>query len=67
MKNLIEALTIFSKYQDLACPTSCAYDILYIMGITEEEVSPEDRTRLEELEFLWGTDGVWLSYRYGSA
>jgi hypothetical protein len=30
MKNLIEALTIFLKYQDLTYPTGCEHDVLYI-------------------------------------
>ncbi len=68
MKNLIEALTIFSKYQNLDYPTHCEHDVLYIMGITEEEVSPEDKAKLEELGFLWEEDDeVWFSYLYGSA
>ena len=72
MKDLIEALTIFLKYRDVECPTHCEHDVLQVMGITEDEVSEEDRWRLSELGFLWsetgnGGDGCWISYRYGSA
>jgi hypothetical protein len=69
VKELIEALTIFSKYKDLRNPTHCEHDVLYIMGVTEEEVSEEDKARLKTLGFLWSSreDGAWISYRYGSA
>ena len=68
MKNLIEALQIFLKYKDNRWPTHCEHDVLYIVGITEEEVSDEDRKRLEELQFLWSeSDESWISYHYGSA
>jgi len=72
MKKLIEALTIFAKYQDLEWPTHCEHDVLHIMGITKDEVSLEDQARLEELGFLWsdarsGEDGGWISYHFGSA
>jgi hypothetical protein len=66
MKNLIEALTIFAKYQNLDYPTSCSHDVLYIVGITPEEVSVEDRARLDALGFIAG-DECWMSFRYGSA
>lgn len=72
MKDLIEALTIFLKYKNVYNPTHCEHDVLQVMGITEEEVSEEDRKRLSELCFNWsatgnGGDGCWISYRYGSA
>lgn len=69
MKNLIEALTIFAKYQDLQFPTHCGHDELMIMGITLDEVSAEDQTRLNELGFNWNKSegGYWYSFRYGSA
>jgi hypothetical protein len=66
MKDLIEALTIFAKYKDWEWPTHCEHDVLTIMGITEEEVSKEDRERLNKLGFLWG-DEAWISFRFGSA
>lgn len=69
MKKLIEALTIFAKYQDLEWPTHCEHDVLYIMGITRDEVSPEDQEALKELGFIWSDSdgGAWMSFRYGSA
>lgn len=67
MKDLIEALTIFLKYRNAQWPTNCSHDELAIMGITEDEVSAEDRARLDELGFLWGSDDCWISYRFGSA
>lgn len=69
MKNLIEALQIFCKYQDLKWPTHCEHDTLMIMGITKDEVSPEDQTRVEELGFFWSEsdEGCWMSFKYGSA
>lgn len=69
MKKLIEALTIFAKYKDVERPTHCEHDVLMIMAVTEDEVSEEDRKRLDELGFVWdGSDGgCWVSFRYGSA
>lgn len=69
MDQLIEALTIFRKYQNLRNPTNCSHDVLAIMGITKEEVSPEDQARLDELGFFWSEDedGYWMSFRFGSA
>jgi hypothetical protein len=68
MKNLIEALQIFLKYQDNPRPTHCEHDIMMIMGITQEEVSEADRCRLDELGFFWHeTNDCWCSFRYGSA
>jgi hypothetical protein len=69
MAKLIEALTIFLKYKDLEWPTHCEHDVLYIMGVTEDEVSVEDVARLKELGFFWSISdgGCWQSFRYGSA
>lgn len=69
MDDLIEALTIFRKYQNHRNPTHCEHDELMIMGVTSEEVAPEDQKRLDELGFLWseGDFGCWRSFRYGSA
>jgi hypothetical protein len=68
MKNLIEALQIFCKYKDLGWPTACEHDILMIMGVTKDEVSAEDQTRLDELGFFWeDSDECWASFKYGSA
>lgn len=68
MKGLIEALTIFAKYKDLNHPTICEHDILYIVGILEDEVSEEDAEKLTALGFVWSeSDDSWVSFRYGSA
>lgn len=71
MKDLIEALQIFLKYKDEEWPVHCEHDILCIMGVTYEEVSEEDRKRLDELSFVWLEDACgepgWASYRFGSA
>ena len=68
MKKLIEALQIFAKYQDNEWPTHCEHDVLYIIGITEEEVSDEDKEKLDELGFHFSeSKDCWLSFKYGSA
>lgn len=68
MKDLIEALQIFLKYQDNYNPTHCEHDVLWVVGITKEEVSTEDIARLDELGFYYSNaDGSWQSFRYGSA
>lgn len=68
MKDLIEALTIFLKYRDEKWPTNCMHDELWIMGVTFDEVSDEDKKRLDELGFIFDNyDDGWKSFRYGSA
>jgi hypothetical protein len=68
MKKLIEALQIFVKYKDESCPTHCEHDILMIAGITQDEVSEEDKKKLDELGFFWSNENdCWASFRYGSA
>ena len=68
MEDLIKALQIFLKYKNEEYPTHCERDVLIVVGITEEEVSEEDKTELEKLGFHWDSeyDG-WSSYKYGSA
>lgn len=66
MSDLIEALTIFAKYQNPRNPTHCEHDVLRIMAVSQEEVSVEDVKRLEELGFFWGEE-CWQSFRFGSA
>lgn len=68
MKDLIEALTIFLKYKNAYAPTHCEHDVLYVVGISEEEVSAEDTAKLKELGFIWSDGyGNWISFRFGSA
>ena len=66
MKDLIEALTILSKYGDPYSPTHCAHDELFVM-INYEDVSAEDRKRLGELNFNESEHGTFRSYRFGNA
>lgn len=69
MKDLIEALTIFEKYQkSTKWPTGCEHDVLYIMGVGKDDPSTEEKERLEALGFIWiENDESWGSYRFGSA
>ena len=68
MKNLIKALIIFLKYNDCNSPTHCEHDVLMIMGVTQDEVSQEDKDELDTLGFFWNDEyDCWASYRYGSA
>ena len=64
---LIEAFTIFRRYGNPACPTHCEHDELWICGIDPDTVSAEDKTRLETLGFFVGSDGGFMSHRFGSA
>lgn len=68
MDKLIEALQIFLKYKNEQWPTHCEHDILMIIGITEDEISEEDKEKLDKLGFSWNSEyDCWASYRYGSA
>lgn len=66
MKDLIEALTIFLKYGNPYAPIHCEHDILHVM-VTADDVSEEDKARLEELSFKPDEYGTFGSYRFGSA
>jgi hypothetical protein len=70
MKDLIEALTILAKYlpEDTYAPTHCEHDVLYVPAVDFNEVSDEDKKRLDELGFSENTefgDG-FMSFRFGS-
>jgi len=68
MEKLIEALQIFLKYKNETYPTNCEHDILMVVGITEEEVSKEDKDKLCELGFRWNSEyDCWSSFHYGSS
>lgn len=68
MEDLIEALKIFLKYTQTKYPTHCAHDELWIMDVTEDKVSAEDKERLDKLGFFWDEDEeCFKSFRYGSA
>ena len=66
MKQLIEALQIFLKYGNPSSPTYCEHDVLIICGIFPEDVSEEDKEKLDELGFFV-SDDAFQSFRYGSA
>lgn len=65
MKDLIKALQIFLKYDNPYAPTHCEHDTLYVM-VDPDEVSEEDKERLEELSFH-DEGEYFISYRFGSA
>lgn len=68
MEKLIEALQIFLKYKNANWPTHCEHDILMIMEVSEDEVSSEDKEKLDELGFFWSSEyDCWASYKFGSA
>ena len=68
MDKLIEALQIFMKYKNEDYPTHCEHDVLYVVGISEDKVSIEDKTKLQELGFIWMDEyGSFGSYKFGSA
>lgn len=68
MEDLIKALQIFLKYNNEEWPTHCEHDVLLVVGITEDEVSDNDKKELDELGFIWFEEyDSWGSYRYGSA
>lgn len=67
MNELIEALTILSKYCDSPTPTHCEHDVLYVM-VDPENVSDEDKKRLDELHFVCNYEEEYVcSYYFGSA
>ncbi len=68
MENLIKALQIFLKYKNETYPTHCEHDVLMVVGITEDEVTDEDKAELKELGFFFNNEyDCWSSFQYGSA
>jgi hypothetical protein len=68
MNDLIKALTILAKYNDLGkdySPTHCEHDELMIPGVSWDELSAEDKVTLDDLGFHEGDTGV-SSFRFGS-
>jgi hypothetical protein len=66
MKELIEALIIFSKYTNEERIINCEREILYVyIDPNKVEFSTEDINKLEALGFIVG-DGCFYSYKYGS-
>ena len=74
MDDLIEALTIFNKYIKAdnnyakLAPTHCEHDVFMVCaGIAKDDVSAEDKERLEKLSFSWNDEyDCWTSFRFGS-
>lgn len=66
ISKLIEALNIFIKYGDPDNPTHCEHDVLYIM-IDPNDVTEEDKERLDKLGFFPNDIDGFSSYRFGSA
>ena len=67
MGDLIEALTILLKYGDHYAPTHCEHDELTIGNIDPDDVSEEDKNRLDELGFfVCDEDECFKSFRFGS-
>lgn len=68
MEDLIKALQILIKYENMYAPTHCSHDVLRITGVDIEDVSKEDIDELEKLSFEWDYDlECFYSYRFGSA
>lgn len=68
MEDLIKALKIFQKYANLDYPTHCEHDELWIMGVTQADVSDEDHSELLALGFFVDEeDNTYKSFLYGSA
>jgi hypothetical protein len=69
MKDLIEALQIFSKYGNPAFPTHCEHDTLYISAeISPYSMSFDDRVRVEKLGFFVSEEygePIFKSYKFG--
>ena len=69
LSDLIEALQILNKYGDPSYPTICMHDTLLICGIEPQDVSDEDKKKLDELGFFVAKefDNQFISFRFGSA
>jgi len=65
---LIEAFTIFKKYENPHSPTHCEHDVMYVC-VEPEKVSDEDKARLKVLGFSPSGDvpESFSSFRFGSA
>lgn len=67
MDDLIEAMQIFRKYENLSYPTSCEHDVMYV-HVEYDKVSIEDKDKLAILGFEENEDdNGFLSYKFGSA
>lgn len=64
-ENIIEGLNILKKYlKKNGNSVEGQHDILYAApGVTEEEVSPEDKARLDELGWHFDIEGTsWARF-----
>jgi len=69
LENLIEALTIFVKYDTERpfAPTHCEHDRIWVHAAKQKDIPQEDADRLEELGFFWDDNiGCWSSFKFGS-
>lgn len=69
MSDLIEALQILLKYGNPDYPTHCEHDVLMIGGIYPEDVTDEDKEKLEELGFFVSDEygeKMFKSFKFGS-
>ena len=65
MKDLIEALTIFSKYTDAGHPVFCQEDI-FCVRVDPSKVDESDLRKLEEYSFYADEDEPYFySHHYG--
>jgi len=67
MEDLIRALQILLTYGNPRNPTHCEHDVMYVCGISPDEVSEDDLKELDDLGFFpeEEVDG-FASYRFGS-
>ena len=66
MDKFIEALQILKKYRNLDNPFYAGHDIINFYEITPDEVSTEDKKRLEELD-IYHDDSSFYYYTYSSS
>lgn len=65
MVDLVKALVIFLKYDNLEYPTHCEHDTLTVC-INPDIVSKEDILELDKLGFIADDEGCFISFRFGS-
>lgn len=67
MKDLIEALQIFMKYcGNVSYPTTCEHGLFFVNCVSPDEVSDEDKNKLNKLGFYPYEDFAFVSYHFGS-
>ena len=63
---LIEALAIFKKYNNEPFPTKCEHDMLIVNKVRPEDVTEEDKDKLDRLGFFPDDEFGFISYVFGS-